>query len=128
MGYSAFVVCLIRLFFVLQYSTTNDPTWSDIPSATISNIELCVGLIAASFPTYKPIFNKIAHGSMFKRWLGSKAPSNPSGSDPTPKRGNTKTTEDIMLATLVKNDKNPTNQNDDQERLFVRPSQTSDAV
>ncbi|KAI4157896.1 MAG: hypothetical protein LQ342_007932 [Letrouitia transgressa] len=128
MSYSAFVVCLIRLFFVLQYGTTNDPTWSDIPSATISNVELCVGVIAASFPTYKPIFNKVAHGPMFNRWLGSKMPSNPSGSDPIPKRGNTKTTEDIMLATLVKNDKHPIDPNDDQERLFVRPAKTTDVV
>ncbi|KAL6714744.1 hypothetical protein ACLMJK_008169 [Lecanora helva] len=142
-GCCAFVVCLVRLFFVLQYSSTNDPTWDDILSGFISTVELCVGIIAACVPTYKPLFKRLFPNSHLLSILSHRSKNSTpddtrrpsSTSDNTlveqfkgaqqergEHMGRSKNTEEIMLATLVKDDGLGGGEegNDDQRRLVGR--------
>ncbi|KAF1995584.1 hypothetical protein P154DRAFT_445049 [Amniculicola lignicola CBS 123094] len=63
MGGSACIVYLIRLLFVLKVASTPDPTWDSIPSGIASTFELSVGIFAASFPTYRPLYRWFSKGT-----------------------------------------------------------------
>lgn len=39
--------------------STADPTWDDMPAALVSVAELMAGFLAASIPTYRPLWRRI---------------------------------------------------------------------
>ncbi|KAI1139363.1 hypothetical protein F5Y05DRAFT_412463 [Hypoxylon sp. FL0543] len=63
MGGSACLVSIIRLAFTIKVGSTADGSWDDIPAGLISVVELMVGILAASIPTYRPLYRHIVRGS-----------------------------------------------------------------
>ncbi|KUI56623.1 hypothetical protein VP1G_04044 [Cytospora mali] len=56
MGGSAFIVSIIRQAYVGKVGSTADSTWDDMPAALVSVVELMAGFLAASIPTYRPLW------------------------------------------------------------------------
>ncbi|KAI0108737.1 hypothetical protein F4776DRAFT_643591 [Hypoxylon sp. NC0597] len=63
MGGSACIISIIRLAFAIKVGSTDDGSWDDIPAGLLSIVELMVGFLAASIPTYRPLYRRIVHGS-----------------------------------------------------------------
>lgn len=53
---SAFVVSIVRQAYVSKVGSTADSTWDNMPAALVSVAELMAGFLAASIPTYRPLF------------------------------------------------------------------------
>lgn len=56
---SAFIVSIIRQAYAGKVGSTADPTWDDVPAALVSVVELMAGFLAASIPTYRPLWRHI---------------------------------------------------------------------
>lgn len=63
-GGSACIVSIIRLAFTLKVGATADASWEDIPAGLLSAVELMAGILAASIPTYRPLYRRIVYGSI----------------------------------------------------------------
>ncbi|KAK7192819.1 hypothetical protein PSPO01_01527 [Paraphaeosphaeria sporulosa] len=125
MGGSACIVCLVRLLFVLRVASTPDPTWlkgDSIPSGITSTFEHSVGIFAASFPTYRPLYRWLSKGTL----EDTTAHSNSFGSGrqwngrsqaqrPDPHR--------IIKLTTIRSEVDPRDTN--EERLYVVGSNVS---
>ncbi|KAI1128787.1 hypothetical protein F5Y10DRAFT_168159 [Nemania abortiva] len=57
-GASACIVSIVRLPFSVSIGT-NDETWDVVPNAIVSLIEITVGMLAVSIPTYRPLYGYI---------------------------------------------------------------------
>lgn len=57
--YSAFVVSIIRQAYAGKVGSTADSSWDDMPAALVSVAELMAGFLAASIPTYRPLWRRI---------------------------------------------------------------------
>ncbi|OTA80569.1 hypothetical protein M434DRAFT_37906 [Hypoxylon sp. CO27-5] len=64
MGGSACIISIIRLAFTIKVGSTTDESWDDIPAGLLSIVELMFGFLAASIPTYRPLYRRIVHGSV----------------------------------------------------------------
>ncbi|KAF2965286.1 hypothetical protein GQX73_g8295 [Xylaria multiplex] len=62
LGGSACVVSIIRLAFALRVGTTSDGSWDNIPAGLLSVVELMTGILAASIPTYRPLYQRLFYG------------------------------------------------------------------
>ncbi|PSR79597.1 hypothetical protein BD289DRAFT_375278 [Coniella lustricola] len=56
MGGSAFIVSIVRQTYASKVGSTADSTWDDMPAALVSVAELMAGFLAASIPTYRPLW------------------------------------------------------------------------
>ncbi|KAI0838463.1 hypothetical protein F5Y06DRAFT_287197 [Hypoxylon sp. FL0890] len=63
MGGSACIISIIRLAFTIKVGSTADGSWDDIPAGLLSVVELMFGILAASIPTYRPLYRRIIGGS-----------------------------------------------------------------
>ncbi|KAI0972146.1 hypothetical protein F4678DRAFT_472144 [Xylaria arbuscula] len=57
-GSSACIVSIVRLAFSLVVSSTSDPSWNNVDTGFVSAVELLVGILAASIPTYRPLYRR----------------------------------------------------------------------
>ena len=57
--HSAFIVSIVRQAYAGKVGSTADPTWDDMPAALVSVAELMAGFLAASIPTYRPLWRRI---------------------------------------------------------------------
>ncbi|KAI1477934.1 hypothetical protein K445DRAFT_307757 [Daldinia sp. EC12] len=62
-GSSACIVSIIRLAYSLVVSSTADVSWDNVPPGFVSAAELLVGILAASIPTYGPLFRRYIAGT-----------------------------------------------------------------
>ncbi|KAJ0106743.1 hypothetical protein J7T55_001267 [Diaporthe amygdali] len=62
MGSSACIVSIVRLAYSEKVGTTADGSWDNIPAGLASAAELMVGFLAASMPTYRPLYRRLRHG------------------------------------------------------------------
>lgn len=51
---------IVRCFYVSQASST-DPTWTDARVRLWSQVEICVGIVSACLPVYRPLFRRRAN-------------------------------------------------------------------
>ncbi|MCJ1455501.1 hypothetical protein MMC28_005856 [Mycoblastus sanguinarius] len=51
------ITSIVRQFYLRKVGST-DPSYDDVQGATISTIEICVGVISACLPTYRPLWNR----------------------------------------------------------------------
>ncbi|KAI2625567.1 hypothetical protein GGR54DRAFT_505314 [Hypoxylon sp. NC1633] len=58
MGGSACIVSIVRLLYSLDVGSTADGSWDDIPAGLLSVVELMAGILAASIPTYLPLYRR----------------------------------------------------------------------
>ncbi|KAI0119340.1 hypothetical protein F4814DRAFT_236275 [Daldinia grandis] len=65
-GSSACVVSIIRLAYSLVVSSTKDVSWDNVPPGFVSATELLVGILAASIPTYGPLYRRYVSGTTMK--------------------------------------------------------------
>ncbi|MCJ1237517.1 hypothetical protein MMC14_005503 [Varicellaria rhodocarpa] len=63
MGGSACIISIVRLFYAQIVGSSVDPSWNDVNGGILSTAELCVRIAAACIPTYRPLFNRLIHGS-----------------------------------------------------------------
>ncbi|KAF2704364.1 hypothetical protein K504DRAFT_442554 [Pleomassaria siparia CBS 279.74] len=59
MGGIACVASIVRLFYVDKIGNSHDPTWDYAIPALIANAELCIGVLAANLPTYRPLVSTL---------------------------------------------------------------------
>ncbi|KAI1258798.1 hypothetical protein F5Y18DRAFT_412152 [Xylariaceae sp. FL1019] len=64
LGGSACVVSIIRLAFALKVGTTADGSWDNIPAGLLSVVELMTGILVASIPRYRILWQKVTRGSL----------------------------------------------------------------
>ncbi|KAI1416809.1 hypothetical protein F5Y13DRAFT_204156 [Hypoxylon sp. FL1857] len=65
---SACIVSIVRLFYSLQIGTI-DGAWDAAPSLIVSIVELTVGMLAVSVPTYRPLYRRMFSRSIDdSRW------------------------------------------------------------
>ncbi|KAL9118458.1 MAG: hypothetical protein Q9187_004996, partial [Circinaria calcarea] len=57
------IISIIRLFFLERVASTADPAWDNVDGATLSTIEICVAIISACLPTYRPLYKLIRYGN-----------------------------------------------------------------
>ncbi|QKX52999.1 uncharacterized protein TRUGW13939_00070 [Talaromyces rugulosus] len=57
-GSFACIVSIVRLASVQAVGSTTDPSWDDVGGGILSCVEVCVGIVAASLPTYRPLLNR----------------------------------------------------------------------
>ncbi|KAI1798972.1 hypothetical protein F4811DRAFT_558304 [Daldinia bambusicola] len=62
-GSSACIVSVVRLAYSLVVSSTADISWDNVHPGFVSAAELLVGILAASIPTYGPLFRRYIVGS-----------------------------------------------------------------
>ncbi|KAI0097891.1 hypothetical protein GGR51DRAFT_539522 [Nemania sp. FL0031] len=55
-GASACAASIVRLPYSISIGT-NDETWDIVPNAIVSLVEIAVGMLAVSIPTYRPLYN-----------------------------------------------------------------------
>ncbi|KAI8961538.1 hypothetical protein F5Y11DRAFT_325635 [Daldinia sp. FL1419] len=65
-GSSACIVSIIRLAYSLVVSSTSDVSWDNVPPGFVSATELLVGILAASIPTYGPLYRRYVSGTTMK--------------------------------------------------------------
>ncbi|KAF2468387.1 uncharacterized protein BDR25DRAFT_205126, partial [Lindgomyces ingoldianus] len=58
-GGIACIASIVRLFFVDKIGNSHDPSWDYAIPALIANVELCVGVLAANLPTYRPLITSM---------------------------------------------------------------------
>ncbi|KAF2245034.1 hypothetical protein BU26DRAFT_434462 [Trematosphaeria pertusa] len=58
-GGIACVGAIVRLFYVDKIGNSYDATWDYGIPALVANVELCVGVLAANLPTYRPLITTI---------------------------------------------------------------------
>ncbi|KAF4630097.1 hypothetical protein G7Y89_g8043 [Cudoniella acicularis] len=63
LGSSACIISIVRLGFASKVGTTADGSWDDIPAGLASTAELMTGILAASIPTYRPLYLHLVYGS-----------------------------------------------------------------
>ncbi|KAF2470544.1 uncharacterized protein BDR25DRAFT_314715 [Lindgomyces ingoldianus] len=117
MGGSACVVCLIRLLFVLKVASTPDPTWDSIPSGITSTFELCVGIFAASFPTYRPLYKWLFPGEDDEMVGQSSGYASSSSRKWKRSQNQASVNNNIIKMTTIRNERGP--REPDEERLYV---------
>ncbi|KAF2108972.1 hypothetical protein BDV96DRAFT_652214 [Lophiotrema nucula] len=61
-GGIACVASIVRLFYVDKIGNSDDATWDYAIPALIANVELCVGVLAANLPTYRPLITSVTSG------------------------------------------------------------------
>ncbi|KAI0533693.1 hypothetical protein GGR58DRAFT_98347 [Xylaria digitata] len=57
-GSSACIISIVRLPYSIKVGT-NDETWDCTPTVIISVVEITVGMLAVSIPTYQPLYKHI---------------------------------------------------------------------
>ncbi|GAP85294.1 putative integral membrane protein [Rosellinia necatrix] len=62
-GSSACIISIVRLPYSIRAST-DDETWDAIPAAIFSVVEITVGMLAISMPTYLPLCEHVFRGGM----------------------------------------------------------------
>ncbi|KAI0870305.1 hypothetical protein GGS24DRAFT_493099 [Hypoxylon argillaceum] len=60
-GGSVCVIGIIRLPYSISIGTT-DATWDVVPSTIVSVVEIAVGMLAVSIPTYHPLYEYVTGG------------------------------------------------------------------
>ncbi|CAG8952807.1 hypothetical protein HYFRA_00009052 [Hymenoscyphus fraxineus] len=63
LGSSACIISFIRLGYGSKVGSTADGSWDNIPAGLASVAELMIGILAASIPTYRPIYRRFMNGS-----------------------------------------------------------------
>ncbi|KAI1433477.1 hypothetical protein GGR50DRAFT_705391 [Xylaria sp. CBS 124048] len=58
LGSSACIVSIVRLAYSLIISSTADVSWNNVKPGFVSAAELLVGILAASIPTYRPLYRR----------------------------------------------------------------------
>ncbi|KAK7919959.1 hypothetical protein PG985_007981 [Apiospora marii] len=61
-GGSACIVSIVRLQSTLQIGSTTDGSWDNVYPGYLSVIELAVGILAVSIPTYRPLYRLVVYG------------------------------------------------------------------
>ncbi|KAH8694199.1 hypothetical protein BGW36DRAFT_463777 [Talaromyces proteolyticus] len=57
-GSFACVVSIVRLAYAQSVGSTVDASWDDVGGGILSCVEICIGILAACVPTYRPILNR----------------------------------------------------------------------
>ncbi|KAI8628967.1 hypothetical protein F5Y19DRAFT_464918 [Xylariaceae sp. FL1651] len=60
-GSSACIVSIVRLPFSIKVGT-NDGTWDAAPTVIVSVVEITIGMLAVSIPTYRPLYRYLFGG------------------------------------------------------------------
>ncbi|KAI0509121.1 hypothetical protein F5B22DRAFT_658710 [Xylaria bambusicola] len=69
-GISAWALGIVRLPFSIKVSA-NDRTWDAAPTVIVSLLEIVVGMLAVSMPTYLPLYKHIFRGGSCRMSNGS---------------------------------------------------------
>ncbi|KAK5634921.1 hypothetical protein RRF57_010633 [Xylaria bambusicola] len=70
-GISAWILGIVRLPFSIKVGTS-DRTWDAAPAVIVSLLEIVVGMLAVSMPTYLPLYKHIFRGGGCRRSDGSR--------------------------------------------------------
>ncbi|KAI1756885.1 hypothetical protein F4782DRAFT_549283 [Xylaria castorea] len=62
-GTSACIISIIRLPYSIQVGTS-DGTWDAVPAFIVSLVEIVVGMLAISIPTYRPLYEHVFGGGV----------------------------------------------------------------
>ncbi|KAI1141050.1 hypothetical protein F5Y05DRAFT_423886 [Hypoxylon sp. FL0543] len=55
-GGSACIVSLVQLKYITRLGNSSDPSWENVPSALLGDIEIMVCFLATSVATYRPLY------------------------------------------------------------------------
>ncbi|KAI0020249.1 hypothetical protein F4780DRAFT_374572 [Xylariomycetidae sp. FL0641] len=53
------IVSIVQFNYITKLGQTADATWDDIPAGLLTAVELAVGFLATSIPTYRPLYQHI---------------------------------------------------------------------